>query len=262
MRFKNFELYVDNRVFDSSDMKQIVSADVDYFQHNKEIYLIDKKIIDERFLWIYCQFDNEKLYGETVLDKEAETTFENTRDKNHIELRKQLFVLYDNKTSTLYTNDFNKKSFIKAYLKSVLVDKEIVIKNIYASLDEFKNAVKKIKKIRFARRYDMIANMEPDSIFDPRGSIFGLDLPDKYVLQVEYENKPIEMVTEALNGLKRRRDHGYFEEIVLIGENDSGVEESFNFSTLMKNIEVNPYKNENERFDEKEVEKLILGAVR
>lgn len=60
MRFKNFELYVDNRVFDSSDMKQIVSADADYFQHNKEIYLIDKKIIDERFLWIYCQFDNEK----------------------------------------------------------------------------------------------------------------------------------------------------------------------------------------------------------
>ena len=43
MRFKNFELYVDNRVFDSSDMKQIVSADADYFQHNKEIYLIDKK---------------------------------------------------------------------------------------------------------------------------------------------------------------------------------------------------------------------------
>lgn len=262
MRFKNFIIKANDRDLSIQDMMLIANSAIVNITHGKEIYLIEKKLIDERFLWLYCQFDNEKLYGDTVLDKSDETVFKNTRDKNHIELRNQLFVLYDSKTGMLYMNNFNKKTFLKEYLKDILTDKEIVIRNIVASLEDFESRVKEIKRIKLVRKKDLFSLMEPDGIFSQRGNVYGLDIPERYTLHLDYENKPIGAIKKALQELKRKKHLGYFEEVLLIGINEAGIEENFNFSTLMKNIEIHPYKNDNDRYDPFEVENLIIREVK
>lgn len=262
MLFKNFIIQANNSNLGIKDLQLIADSEKINITHNKEVYLIEKKIIEDRFLWLYCQFDNEKLYSETVLNKSDDSVLKNTRDKNHIELRKQLFVLYDSRRSMLYMNDFNKKTFLKEYLSDVLTGKEIVIRNILASLEDFQNQVKEIKRIKLVRKNDLFSLMDPDGIFSRKGDIFGLDIPDKYVLHLDYENKPIGAIKKALQEIKKKKTQGYFEEVMLIGVNEAGIEENFNFSTLMKKLEIHPYKNDNDRYDPAEIETLIIGEVK
>lgn len=260
MRFKNGQLIVGTEFPNIVDMRVIQESGIVRHEYNDEIYLIRKEVIKDRFLWLYCEFDNSYLYGERVYDRTEDVYFDNTRDRNHIELRKQLFALYDVRSGMLYINDYNKRGFLKDYLGKVLDRGVITIKNIYSSVEEFQASVKFLKKVKFVRERDLMSMLDPDVIFEKKGNIFGLDLPDKYMLQLEY-NTPIEKAKNAIRQLSEKRNKGYFKEIILVGENDEGIEENFNFSTLIQNIEVAVRKNENERYDEEEVKQLLIKII-
>lgn len=79
------------------------------YEHRNEVYLIERKYVENRYLWMYCQYDNSKLYGEVVLDTMKEKQHKNTRKKNEVELRKQLFVIIDSETHLVYISDIAKR---------------------------------------------------------------------------------------------------------------------------------------------------------
>lgn len=120
LKFKTLHMIIESHNSINDDMKKITSFGKNKYEHNNEVFLIEKKIVDNRYLWMYCQYDNSKLYGEIVLDTEKEKQHKNTRKKNEIELRKQLFMVLDAESQLLYLSDITKKGAIKAYFNDAL----------------------------------------------------------------------------------------------------------------------------------------------
>ena len=261
LKFKTLHMIIESHNSINDDMKKITSFGKNKYEHNNEVFLIEKKIVDNRYLWMYCQCDNSKLYGEIVLDTEKEKQHKNTRKKNEIELRKQLFMVLDAESQLLYLSDITKKGAIKAYFNDAL-QAEIVIKNVYSSLDEFQKSVKLLKKLKFTQYWNIQNTLDDQSIFMQQANALGLDMPNKITMQIEYPNTLIGNVKNGIQILKQKREQGYFNDIILIGEDDSGIEQSFNFSSVIKNIEITAIKNEDDRYDKEEVERIFFEKIR
>lgn len=95
MRFKTFELIVGGATLTLQDVQQIHENKQSNFLNNSDLYLIESEIIEERFLWLYCQYNNTELYNSTVWNNSTNTKEHNPRKKNQIECRYQLFICYD-----------------------------------------------------------------------------------------------------------------------------------------------------------------------
>lgn len=178
LKFKALHIIIEghNSIYD--DVEKIISFGKNKYEYNNEVFLIEKKIVDNRYLWMYCQYDNSKLYGEIVLDTEKEKQHKNTRKKYEIELRKQLFLILDTESQLLYLSDITKKGAIKAYFTEEL-QADIIIKNLYSSLDEFQKSVKVLKKLKFTQYRNISNTLDKESIFMQQANELGLDMPEK-----------------------------------------------------------------------------------
>lgn len=260
MIFKTLQLLIDDKNPTELELNKIIHLGAQKHLMGSDIYLVDKKIINNRILWIYCQYDNAYLYGDVVYDTSKEIESKNTRKKTQVELRKQLFIAFDVKNKYLYLSDINKKGFLRNYLAETL-QCEVVIKNIYASLQEFRQSVKYLKKLKFTQAYNVMNVATSDSIFLQQANALGLDMPNKITMQIEYGNTPVEKIQNGLEIIRNKRKQGFFEDVVLIGEDDEGIEQNFDFRSLIKNVEILINKNENERFDAEQIEKLFLERI-
>ena len=90
----------------------------------------------------------------------------------------------------------------------------------------------------------------------------GLDMPEKIMMQIEYPNTFVGNLKNGIQILKKKKDQGYFSDIILIGEDDFGIEQSFDFTSIINNIEVAVRKNEDDRYDENEVERNFFEKIR
>lgn len=261
LKFKALHIIIEghNSIYD--DVEKIISFGKNKYEYNNEVFLIEKKIVDNRYLWMYCQYENSKLYGEIVLDTEKEKQHKNTRKKNEIELRKQLFLILDTESQLLYLSDITKKGAIKAYFTEEL-QADIIIKNLYSSLDEFQKSVKILKKLKFTQYRNISNTLDKESIFMQQANELGLDMPEKIMMQIEYPNTFVGNLKNGIQILKKKKDQGYFSDIILIGEDDFGIEQSFDFTSIIKNIEVAVKKNEDDRYDENEVERNFFEKIR
>jgi len=80
-------------------------------------------------------------------------------------------------------------------------------------------------------------------------------------MQVEYTDTLIGKVKNGMQELKQKRDQGLFTDIIVIGEDDFGIEQSFDFRSVIKNIEINVNKNEDDRYNDKEVEDRFFEKI-
>lgn len=259
--FKTLHMIVENKSITRDDISKLVFGAKNKYEHRNEVYLIERKYVENRYLWMYCQYDNSKLYGEVVLDTRKEKQHKNTRKKNEVELRKQLFVIIDSETHLVYISDIAKKGMIKEYLSEEL-QADVIIKNVYSSLDEFQDAIKYLKKLKFTQQRNIMNVVDNESIFMQQVSELGLDMPEKITMQIEYPNTLIGSLRNGIQNIKQKREQGYFKDIVLIGVDDSGIEQSFDFSSVVKNIEILTRKNEDERYDNEEVERCFFEKIR
>lgn len=261
MKFKNCQLIINSQTPQKNDIKKIYDVGLlcvkDY---GSDLYEIHKEFIEDRFLWLYCEYDNSQLYNETVLNKDNDEKEANPRTKSQVELRKQLFVCYDTNTNLLYMSNIDKRGFVKYYISDTL-QKDVDTKNIYASLEDFQNTVKRIKALKFVQE-DNIINRMPDSIFQQHTNIYGFDCPSKVTMQVEYSGSPISELENTLQNFKMKKNAGEFESIIVVGYDDDDVEQSFDFSSIMKAVEILANKNENSRFNQDEVRDAFLEKIR
>ena len=161
----------------------------------------------------------------------------------------------------VYISDIAKKGVVKEYLSEEL-QADVIIKNVYSSLDEFQDAIKYLKKLKFTQQRNIMNVADNESIFMQQVSELGLDMPDKITMQIEYPNTLIGSLRNGIQNIKKKREQGYFKDIVLIGVDDSGIEQSFDFSSVVKNIEILTHKNEDERYDKEEVERCFFEKIR
>lgn len=176
-------MIVEGKTLSNVDISKIVSDGRNKYEHINEVYLIEKEYVENRYLWMYCQYDNAKLYGEVVLDTKREKKLKNTRKKNEVELRKQLFVIIDIQTQLVYISDISKKSVVKEYLSEEL-QADVIVKNVYSSLEEFQEAVKYLKKLKFTQHRNIQNVADNESIFMQQVNEMGLDMPEKITMQI------------------------------------------------------------------------------
>ena len=58
------------------------------------------------------------------------------------------------------------------------------------------------------------------------------------------------------------RDKNQFEDVIIIGCDDAGVEQTFDFSSVIKRVEIFPRIDENEHYDPPEIQQLLLAELR
>lgn len=224
------------------------------YVYNVRIELLDK------YVWLYFEYDNRRLYGENVLDTDKGVMHKNRRPKKNVELKQQLFVVIDIEQERIYSSDSQKKTLIKNYLLDV-TNVKIDIKRVYSSLDDFEMNVKMLKKVKLTMLNNMTNNLDPQSIFVRETNKFGLDLPKRLCLQAEYDGVMVNKVRKVVENLRRKKDQGYYNDVVLIGTDEEGFESIFDFNHLTKNIQIDVHKNEDDRFDELEVKKEIIRKL-
>ncbi|MDY3701265.1 MAG: hypothetical protein SO107_11690, partial [Flavonifractor plautii] len=78
-----------------------------------------------------------------------------------------------------------------------------------------------------------------------------------YSLQI-----PIENARGFIRRMKNMYDSGACDDIIFIGLDDNQVEQSFNLSTIIKSININVAKDENQHYDSDEVKNSLLHEIR
>lgn len=108
-----------------------------------------------------------------------------------------------------------RKATLTAYLSDT-IQKQFLIKNVYASVDEFCARVRAIRGFRFTQ-IDNVFGRASD-IFQQIGNIFGLDLPEKVQLKVGYGDIPVHEGRCIIDRFQKKRDE--FQDVVIIGVDD------------------------------------------
>lgn len=261
MKFCNFLLRVDGiREASLEDMKDVVAKGNHIFRPQKQKYLysIDMDVIEERFFWMASDYDDAVRFRDYVINKKTGEKMPNPRSKEQVEPRQQFFACYDAQKHFLYMNDYNKKGFVEQYLSDTL-QKEFRISNIYTSLDDFCKNIKTIRGFQYTQVDNVFSR--GGTLFSQVGNIWGQDLPSKLQLKISYGDIPIHGGGKGLvDRICRHREE--FEDVVIIGCDESGIEQTFDFSSVLKHFLIQPTKDENEHFEPDEVRELLLAKLR
>lgn len=260
MRFYTLLLTCQQEAASLDDLKRVCEIGLGTFQPSgqKNLYVIEKTIIDERFFWLSCSYDDASSFVDYVVSQSTGEKQPNPKNKDQVEPRKQFFACYDTHTKLLFINDLNRRPTLAAYLSDA-IQRDFVIKNIYASVDEFCDRVKAIREFRYVQ-IDNLFGRSSD-IFQQVGNMWGQDLPSKVYMKISYNDIPMHQGGRALvEKFHRRRSE--FENVIIVGCDDEGVEQTFDFSSIIKRVEINPQKDENEQYDTSEVRDLLLTKLR
>lgn len=241
-------------------MKDVVAKGNHIFRPQKQKYLysVDMDIIEERFFWMASDYDDAVRFRDYVINKKTGEKMPNPRSKEQVEPRQQFFACYDAQKHFLYMNDYNKKGFVEQYLSDTL-QKEFKISNIYTSLDDFCKNIKTIRGFQYTQVDNVFSR--GGTLFSQVGNIWGQDLPSKLQLKISYGDLPIHGGGKGLvDRICRHREE--FEDVVIIGCDESGIEQTFDFSSVLKHFLIQPTKDENEHFEPDEVRELLLAKLR
>lgn len=257
MRFHSYEVTVNGtQNFSKQDMKDAVDKANTKFQDGDMLYLIQLEILEDRFLWIAADYENVKKYSPSVLNHNSLEVESNPRGKEQVELRQQVFALYDTKREILYISDINRRPFVSNYLEYTL-QKDISVKAIYGSVDDFCKAVKSIKELRFLQVDNMITR--GNDIFKTARDKTNLDVKELQ-LKIGFGNVPVKEAQPLLSRIRRTRDA--YERVIVVGVDDNDVEQTFDYSSILKHIEIYLNKDENEHYDASMVKSELLKELR
>jgi hypothetical protein len=86
-------------------------------------------------------------------------------------------------------------------------------------------------------------------------------MPNRSKVKLDYGDTPIGAIRDAMRNWKVKREAGEFEDIVVVGKDDRGVEEVFNFQTVISSVEANVIKDDNGRFDPEAVKASLINQL-
>ena len=88
-------LYVNDEFPTTQTFETLLGVSRKLYRKGKFLYSVEQTLIDDRYYWMYFQYDNENLYTDIVVDTLDNSAKNNPRPKNQVEMRYQLFACYD-----------------------------------------------------------------------------------------------------------------------------------------------------------------------
>lgn len=259
MKLNAMVMSINDRFPELADFKRMLATGNSRFWKGAYLYVVEQELIVDRYYWLYLQYDNANLYAPHVVDITDDAVKDNPRPKNQVEMRNQLFACYDLKTRTLYVSDYQKKTAITNYMEDTL-QCSVKAKYVFSSIDEFLDRVTSLKSVSFTQRSNLF-NYPDDSLLRKVSNIYGLDLPNRSKVKLDYGNTPIGTIRDAMRDWKVKREAGEFEDIVVVGVDDRGFEEAFNFQTTISSVEANVVKDDNGRFEPEAVKAALINQL-
>lgn len=260
MKFGTFLLRVnDAREASLKDFIDVCELGIRIYnpERQKYLYVIEKELIDNRFFWLSCDYGDAKSFTNYVVNQDTKEQEPNPRNRSQVEPQKQFFACYDIDTHFLYINDLNRRNTLTSYL-SDSIQKKFVCNNVYTSVDEFCQRVKSIRGFHYLQVNNLIT--QKSDIFSQIGDIYGLDTPEQVKLKITYGDIPVHKCRHLIERFYSKKSE--FENVVIIGCDDQGVESTFDFSSIIKRIEISPNKDDNGHFNPVEVRQLLLNELR
>lgn len=260
MKFGTFLLRVDGkREATLEDLRQVCKVGKKTFrpEGQKNLYVIDTSIIDDRFFWLACDYDDAASFRDYVVNQTTGEKEPNPRNKSQVEPRKQFFACYDTERHLLYINDFTRRPTLTYYLSDA-IQKNFVVNNVYTSVDEFCERIKYIRGFKYTQVHNLFS--QNGDVFRQVSDIWGLDAPERIQMKITYGDIPVHKGRGLIERFHRNKSQ--FEDVIIIGCDDAGVEETFDFSSVIKRIEISPTKDENQHYDPQEIKTLLLAEVR
>lgn len=247
MKFSAMLLYVNDRLPILSVLKQLQQVARPLYRKGNYLYDIEQELVADRFYWMYFQYENENLYSNRVIDVTDDSVKENPRPKSQVEMRNQLFACYDLKNGKLYVSEYAKKAAVTNYISEML-QASVYTKNVFTSIDDFLGVATKLRSVSFTQK-DNLFNRSDDSIFKKQANIYGLDLPMRSKVKLDYGDTPIGAIRNTMRDWKIKRDSSEFDEVAIVGVDDEGFEKTFDFVTMISSVEVNVIKDDDCRYE-------------
>ena len=260
MKFGTFLLRVDGvREAEIEDFRFVkeVSQRIYAPDTQKFLYEVDNEIIDNRFYWMSCDYDDAAKFRDYVVNNKTGAREPNPRSKSQIEPRQQFFACYDTEKHSLYVSDLSKRNFLQSYLTNS-AQRDFQINNVYTSVEEFCSRIKSIRGFKFTQVNNLFSRS--GEVFNQVGDMWGLDAPNSIQLKVSYGDIPVREGRALVD--RFHRDRAQFENVVIIGCDDDGIEQTFDFSSVIKRIQIKPCKDENEHYNPQEVKDMLLQELR
>lgn len=251
MKFSTFQIIIGAQEPTANDLQMIKSKGQAFYEFGEDLYEFTIEFNKSLgLLWMYIQYDNKEIYNEEVVNETNRRKEKNPRSRTQVELKKQLFAAYSLRHHICYITNIKKRKMLSSYLTNVL-QIEVLIKNIYTSIEEFESHTRYIKEAKFTH-YNNLFSQET-GMFAAIQNIYGLGSPRRLQLSVEYNNTPVKELITALRKLNEKNRRGEAQDIVIIGVDDDGMEQSFDLSTVINNLVIEVKKHDNGRYDNEEV---------
>lgn len=255
MTFKCYTLIRDEVCPSYEDFEYIGEGKKRHFK-NDFIYEFTLRFASDRFILFGIDYDDQK-YRDTVYNIETEEEDKNPKKPTQIELKQQFFACYDTDKHELYISDPQKKGALKDFLQDKW-QKKVMIRARISSAKEFEETVHSIRKVTYTQTRNLVTS-HPESIFAQRYDPLGLDIPDRLKTTLEYESKLDAIPLRSKIREIFDRNHKYeIESIEILGEDESGIMQTFNLETIIKEFSISIEPDEDKRYDMDLLFQLLL----
>lgn len=236
--FKNMQLIVDSLSPDENILRTINNSISKNFKSDNISYIFTTEYNEEeKYLWIYAQYENYKIRNELVYDNVTYSAAENPRQNNQIEFKHQFFALYQLRDKTLYLSNLQKKDLLAKYLSDIL-QKDVIIKNYYKSMSEFARGIKSMKKLSFVTKRTLFS--EPNGIFNAVTDIFGLDCTESLHIEADYGKMDLRSLGKKfISNIEEQKKNNQIENVVICGYDDNNIEKTLDINNYIESINMN-----------------------
>lgn len=248
--FSSFELTIGGRLPDVNFLNKAFSPEKRNMTSEQVLHQIECEVVEGRFYWFYSNYGKSMPHRDIVVDLTSGDELENPRTTQQVEPNSQLFVVYDSESTLLYISNLQKKGFLNDYL-SRYADKEVIIKNVYKTIEEFIGEISSLETIKFTGSRDLF-NSDGD-LFSPLRDIFGYGEPEEFSIEAKYRTSMKEALNRELLRLANYQNQNDIKTLVCIGKDERGFERVFNTNSFISKISFPTQKDDQLLFPPEEV---------
>ncbi len=250
LSFSSMKLEVDGEVPDTAWLKKVFSKTKTTEPHGSTTHEIKRDIIDTRFYWFYSNYGKEMPRPDSILDISSDTSINNPRKPQQVELTNQLFAIYDNKSELFYISQLSKKKFLEEFLSQISKN-NVIIKNVYKDIDEFSGIIKELGTVEFTKTGT--GSMVENDLFKVDPGLLAKDEDAKLKVKLQYKNPITEGIKKRIRMINSHKNKGNIENLILTGEDDKGFETVFNADSFTSKISISVNKDKQHLFPPEKV---------
>lgn len=257
LSFSTFQLIINNDFVNFEDFEVFKNINSKNFHYDGKYANVNIELND-KYLWLFFQYGSPEPRAKNVIDIKTNKTQNNPRKETQAELNEQLFFLYDFHKNVFFLNKSNKIGFVKQFLTEH-IDKTIIIKTIYVSIEEFSNKIKSIENINFTGCRDLFSSQS--DIFKGLKDVFGYGEPESFKIEAKYSIPINEKIKNTLRQFDTAQKEHLLDSLVCIGKDENGFSTIFNSDSFSQKINLSLNKNDENLFNEDDVKNLLIDTI-